>query len=271
MRIAKLSAAALFSAAGMFALTACTAQDPANKPIAVVNGVPISQARLDYVAKMQTASGQQKDSPEYRQQLREALITREVIAQEAIRQGLDRSGDYQTQIELARQQILVGAFLEEFAAKNVPTEADLRKEYDAIRQEAFDPNAKEYKVRHILVKKQTDAKAIIAQLAKGAKFEDLARKRSEDTASKVKGGALEWTDGTNLVKPFADAMKALKPGETTKAPVQTPYGWHVIRLDEMREPTFPSFEEVKDQVAKQVVSKQRDDLIENLRKGAKLE
>jgi peptidyl-prolyl cis-trans isomerase C len=270
MRLAKFSAAALFSAAGMLSLTACNAQEP-GKPVAVVNGVPISQSKLDYVAKMQTASGQQKDTPDYRKQLREALITREVIAQEAIRQGLDKSGDYQTQIDLARQQILVGALLEEFAAKHVPTEEDLRKEYDAIRKEAFDPNAREYKVRHILVKKQADAKAIIAQLGKGAKFEDLAKKRSEDTASKAKGGALEWTDGANLVKPFAEAMKALKAGETTKTPVQTPYGWHVIRLEEIREATFPSFEEVKDQVAKQVVAKQRDEMIEKLRKAATLE
>lgn len=270
MRLAKFSAAALFSVAGMLVLTACNAQE-SSKPVAVVNGVPIPQSRVDYVAKMQTASGQQKDTPEFRQQLREALITRELIAQEAIRQGLDKNPDYQTQIELARQQILVGAFLEEYAAKHVPTEDDLRKEYDAVRKESFDPNAKEYRVRHILVKKEADAKAIIAQLAKGAKFEDIARKRSEDTGSKNKGGALEWTDGANLVKPFAEAMKALKAGETTKAPVQSPYGWHVIRVDEIREPSFPSFEEVKDQVAKQVAAKQRDEFIGSLRKGATVE
>lgn len=270
MRFAKLSAAAVFSAAGMLALSACNAQEP-GKAIAVVNGVPIPAARLDYVAKMQTASGQQKDTPEYRKDLREALITREVIAQEAVRQGLDRSGDYQTQLDLARQQILVAAFLEEFAAKHVPTEEELRKEYEAIRKEAFDPNAKEYKVRHILVKKEADAKAIIAQLAKGAKFEDIAKKRSEDTGSKNKGGSLEWTDGGNLVKPFAEAMKALKAGETTRAPVQSPYGWHVIRVDEIREPSFPAFEEVKDQVSKQVAAKQRDEFIQSLRKGATVE
>jgi peptidyl-prolyl cis-trans isomerase C len=270
MRFAKLSAAALFSAAGMLALTACNAQE-AGKPVAVVNGVPIPQARLDYVAKMQTASGQQKDTPEYRQDLREALITREVIAQEAIRRGLEKNTDYQTQIDLARQQILVAAFLEEYAASHKPSDEDVRKEYEAIRKEAFDPNAKEYKVRHVLVKKEAEAKAIIAQLAKGGKFEDIAKKRSEDTGSKNKGGALEWTDGSNLVKPFADAMKALKPGETTRTPVQSPYGWHVIRLDEMRDPSFPAFDEVKDQVAKQLTTKQRDEHIDSLRKSATVE
>lgn len=237
---------------------------------AVVNGVPIPQARMDYVSKMQTAQGQ-KETEETRKQLKDALITREIIAQEAAKKGLDKTTDYQTQIDLARQQILVNAFLEDYLKKNEPTEADVRKEYDRVKAEQFNANNKEYKTRHILVKKEADAKAIISQLGKGGKFEDIAKKKSEDSGSKAKGGELDWTDGSNLVKPYADAMKALKKGETTKAPVQTQYGFHIIRVDDVRDPQFPPFEDVKEQVSKQLLAKQRDELIEGLRKKARIE
>lgn len=238
---------------------------------AVVNGVPIPQARMDFVMKMQ--SGQQgfKDTEESRKQLKEALITREIIAQEAAKKGLDKSPEYQTQMDLARQQVLVNAFFEDYLKKSEPTEADVRKEYDRVKAEQFNAGNKEYKTRHILVKKEADAKAIMAQLAKGAKFEDIAKKKSEDSGSKAKGGELDWTDGSNLVKPYAEAMKALKKGEMTKAPVQTQYGYHIIRVDDVRDPQFPPFEDVKDQVSKQLLAKQRDEMIDSLRKKAKVE
>jgi hypothetical protein len=123
-----------------------------------------------------------------------------------------------------------------------------------------------------MVAKEAEAKAILAQLKqKGVKFEDLAKKKSMDNGSKNKGGELGWTDGSNLAKPFAEAMKSLKKGETTKTPVQTQYGWHIIRVDDIRDPTFPAYEEVKEQIARQLIAKQRDDLIDTLRKQATIE
>lgn len=269
MRFVKTSALAAFALSSLTLLTACNAEEPAQN-LAVVNGVPIPQARLDFVAKMQAQQGS-KDTPEFRKQMRDVLITREIITQAALKAGLDKSVEYQTQMDLARQQVLVNAYLEDFLKTHEPSEADLKAEYEKIKTEQFDANAKEYKARHILVKKEADAKAIIAQLKKGAKFEDLAKKKSEDTGSKSKGGDLDWTDGNNMVKPFAEAMRALKKGEMTQTPVQTQYGYHIIRVEDVRTPAFPAFEEVKDQVAKQLIGKQRDQLIDELKKTATIE
>ena len=269
MRFVKTSALAAFALGSFTFLTACYADDAARN-LAVVNGVPIPQARLDFVAKMQVQQGQ-KDTPELRKQMKDVLITREIISQAAIKAGLDKSVEYQTQMDLARQQVLVNAYLEDFLKTHEPTEADLKAEYEKIKKEQFDPNAKEYKARHILVKKEADAKAILAQLKKGAKFEDIAMKRSEDTGSKKKGGDLDRTDGSNMVKPFADALRALKKGETTQTPVQSQYGYHIIRVDDVRTPQFPEFEQVKDQVSKQLLGKQRDQLIDDLKKSATIE
>lgn len=269
MRFIKTSALAAVAVSSLTFLTACNAEDPA-KNLAVVNGVPIPQARLDFVAKMQAQQGQ-KETPEIRNQMKDVLITREIISQAAVKAGLDQTVEFQTQMDLARQQVLVNAYLENFLKSHEPTEADLKAEYESIKKEQFDPNAKEFKARHILVKKEADAKAILAQLKKGAKFEDLAKKRSEDAGSKNKGGELDWTDGSNMVKPFAEAMRSLKKGETTATPVQSQYGYHIIRVDDVRAPQFPEFEQVKDQVAKQLLGKQRDQAIDELKKSAKIE
>ncbi|MEO8040384.1 MAG: peptidylprolyl isomerase [Betaproteobacteria bacterium] len=272
---------AVVSIIGVAAFAASNAAET-DKNVAIVNGVPIPQARMDFVVKMQQAQGQ-KDSEEMRKQLREALISREIVTQEAIKKGLDKSVDYQTQMDLAKQQVLVNAYLEDYLKTHEPTEADLKAEYEAVKKEQYDPNAKEYKVRHILIKTPTkpDAKAeaaakkkaegLLAQLKKGAKFDELAKKYSDDAGSKVKGGELDWTDGANLVKPFGDAMKAMSKGETTKTLVKTQYGYHILRLDDVRSVDFPAYEQVKDDVAKQLLAKQRDKLIEDLRKAAKVE
>lgn len=267
MRFTKSIAAATFSVCAIACFGTSFAED---KNMAVVNGVPIPQARLDFVSKMQAAQGQ-KETPDTAKQLREALITREIITQEALRKGLDKSVEYQTQIDLAKQQILVNAFLEDYLKTHEPTDADLKAEYEKIKTEQFDPNAREYKARHILIKKEADAKAVLAQIKKGGKFDEIAKKKSEDTGSKAKGGELDWTDGANLVKPFAEAMKTLKKGETTQTLVKTQYGFHIIRMDDVRTPQFPPFEEVKDRVQQQILGKQRDELVDNLRKAAKVE
>lgn len=275
MRFVKSSAIAALSLCGIAFLGACNAEE-SDKNLAIVNGVPIPQARFDFVSKMQAQSGQgqgqqgQKETPESRKQLREALITREIITQEAVRKGLDKSEEYQVQMDLAKQQVLVNAFLEDYLKSHEPTDADLKAEYERIKTEQFDPNAREYKARHILIKKEAEAKAVLAQLKKGAKFEELAKKKSEDTGSKNKGGELDWTDGANLVKPFAEAMKTLEKGRTSDL-VKTQYGYHIIRMDDVRTPQFPAFEEVKDQVQKQLLGRQRDELVDGLRKAATVE
>ncbi|MBX9963841.1 MAG: peptidylprolyl isomerase [Burkholderiales bacterium] len=276
MAFLKLTSMVALGLAGAIALPVCHAAEAA-KPLAVVNGVAIPQARLDFVLKTQQAQGQ-KVTDEMRKQLRDALITREIVTQEAIKKGFDKTTDYKTQMDLAKQQVLVNAYVEDYLKKHQPTDAELQAEYEAVKKEQA--SAKEYKVRHILVRVPEDnadaaaaakqkAESLLAQLAQGASFEDLAKENSDDAGSKAKGGELEWTDGGNLVKPFADAMKTLGKGETSKL-VQTRYGYHIIRVEDIREPQFPAFDQVKDEVAKQLIGKQRDQLIDNLRKSAKI-
>jgi peptidyl-prolyl cis-trans isomerase C len=269
MSLLKSSALAGVGLCGLLAFGIAAAEDT-NKPVAVVNGIPIPQSRLEFVLKMQAQQGQ-KETPEMRAQVRDVLVTREIIAQEAAKQGLDKSEEYQAQMDLARQQVLVNSYLEDHLKKNEPTEEQLKAEYERVKAEQLDPNAKEFKARHILVKTEKEATAILAQLKKGAKFDEIAKKKSTDTGSNKKGGELDWTDGNNMVKPFAEAMRALGKGQTSEKPVQSQYGFHIIRVDDIRTPQFPAYEDVKDQVAKQYLGKQRDALVETLRKAATVE
>ncbi len=227
---------------------------------AKVNGTPIPQYRLDAAVKSRTAQGQ-PDSPELRKGIRESLINQEIIAQEAVKKGLHKNPDVAAQIELERQSVLVNAYFEDYFKANPITDELLRKEYDRIKPQL---PGKEYHARHILVEKEDEAKAIIEQIKKGANFEKLAAEKSKDPGSKDKGGELNWSPATNYVKPFGDALANLKKGQMTDAPVQTNFGWHVIRLEDERTTKLPAFETVKQQlqqmVQQQVVQKQLTDL-----------
>ncbi|WP_300088468.1 peptidyl-prolyl cis-trans isomerase [uncultured Nitrosomonas sp.] len=235
--------------------------------VAKVNGVAIPQSRLDLVIKAATAQGQ-PDSAEVRNALRENLITEEILAQEAIKKGLDRNQDVLTQIDLARQGILIRAYQADFMRNNPVSDSDLRKEYDSVKAQMGD---KEYKARHILVETEQQAKDLIASLKKGGAFDKLAGEHSVDTGSKSNGGELGWSSSAVYVKPFADALTNLKKGETTNQPVQTPFGWHVIRLDDIRTAVPPSFEEVKPNMQQRVLQRKFAAMVESLRKNAKVE
>jgi peptidyl-prolyl cis-trans isomerase C len=167
------------------------------------------------------------DSPQLRNEVREQLIVREIIAQEATKKGLAKNVDVQAQLELARQQVLWNAYIADFIKSNPIPDAQLKAEYDKLRSTRGD---KEYKTRHILLEKEDDAKAVIADLKKGRKFEELA-KQSKDPGSKDRGGDLDWNSPAGYVKPFGDAMVKLEKGKYTETPVQTQFGWHVIVED----------------------------------------
>jgi peptidyl-prolyl cis-trans isomerase C len=219
------------------------------------------QSQFDFMLKERVAQNQ-PDTPELRTALREELNTRELLAREARKQGLDKTPDMKTQMDLAGQTVLVRAFVQDWIAKNPVPESELKSEYDKIKSQIGD---KEYKVRHILVDKEDDAKAIIAELQKGAKFEDLAKARSKDPGSKDKGGDLDWNAPTNFVKPFGDAMKATPKGKFTPQPVQTQFGWHVIEVDDIRDAKVPSFEEVKPQLQQRMQAQWLDKYFKELR------
>jgi len=250
----KLAALAILSA---LAINTAFAED---KSAAMVNGVSIPQSRIDLRVKAATQQGQ-PDTPELRKSIREDMINLEVLAQEAAKQGMDKNP------ELARETILANAFVQDYV-KNHPVSDDvLKQEYEKLKANV---GTKEYKARHILVETEAEAKSIIAQLNKKAKFEKLA-KESKDAGSAEHGGELEWAVPSNFVAPFANALVSLKKGEYTKEPVQTQYGWHVIRLDDVRDLKVPSFEELKPQLEQRMQQQTVQNAISEMRDKAKIE
>ncbi len=235
--------------------------------VAIVNGKAVPKTRVDALAQ-QVARAGRPVSPEMQGQLRDEVIAREVFMQEAQLRGLDASDDFKAQIELARQSILIRELFSDFQTKNPVTDADIKAEYDKF---AASNGGKEYKARHILVEKEADAKAIIAQLKKGGKFEEIAKKSSKDPGSGAKGGDLDWAAGGSYVKEFSDAMTKLDKGKMTETPVKTQFGYHIIRLDDTREAQLPKFDEVKPQITQQLQQQKLAKYQEDLRAKAKVE
>src|SRR5450830_294328 len=235
--------------------------------LAVVNGKAIPSSRADMMVKQLTAQGGQPDSPELRTMVKDELINREVLIQEADKLGLGNNPDVKAQADIARQSILIRALVADFIKKNPIKDADIQAEYDKFKAQAGD---KEYHAQHILVENEADAKAIIAKLKAGAKFEDLA-KQSKDPGSAANGGDLDWATPASFVKPFSDAMVALKKGEITETPVKTQFGYHVIKLEDTRPAKVPTLEEVKPQIAEALQQKKLQAYQEELRKKAKVQ
>ena len=238
----------------------------AEKGAAVVNGKGIPTNRVDAMVAAQVAQGQ-PDSPDLRKAVIEELVRREALVQEAQKKGLDKKSEVQGQMDLARQGVLIGAYLNDYVRAHPVTDEAIKKEYDAIRATLGD---KEYKARHILVDKDDEAKAIIEKLKKGEKFEDLA-KQSKDPGSKERGGDLGWATPNSYVKPFSDAMVKLEKGKYTDAPVKSDFGYHVIMLDDTRELKAPALDDVKAQIAQRLQQKVVEQHIMDLRGKAKVE
>jgi peptidyl-prolyl cis-trans isomerase C len=234
--------------------------------LAVVNGKPVPSSRADVMVKQMATQGQQ-DSPQLRAMVKEELINREILIQEADKLGLGSTAEVKNQLELARQSIVIRALVTDYIKKNPVKDADLKAEYDKFKGQAGD---KEYRARHILVEKEDDAKAIIAKLKGGAKFEELA-KQSKDPGSAANGGDLDWASPASFVKPFSDAMVALQKGQVTEAPVKTQFGYHVIKLEDVRAAKVPAFEEVKPQIAEQLQQQKLQAYQQELRKKAKIQ
>jgi len=263
-------AATLAALAGAPAL----AQDKAPAPAAPAKAAPAAPAKaatapakeiypkpyFDLLLKERLAQGQ-PDSPEMRNALKEELNTRELIVREAKKKGLDKDADVKTQMDLTAQTVLVRAYVADWVKGHPVSDDVLRKEYDTIKTQMGD---KEYKVRHILVEKEDEAKEIIVALQKGDKFEKLAE-RSKDPGSKANGGDLDWNAPGNFVKPFSDAMVKLPKGKFTTQPVQTQFGWHVIEVDDIREAKVPPFDEVKPQLQQRMQGQQLDLYFRELR------
>jgi peptidyl-prolyl cis-trans isomerase C len=254
----------LFLLAGAVPLAASPAQSTA---VAKVNGVTIPQSRLDAIMKEMSAQGR-PDTPEVREAIKQELINREIVSQEALRRGLHKKVEVATMLEVQRQALLVNAYLQDYVKTHPISDADMKKEYDRIK--AASPG-KEYKARHILVESEDEAKQIIAQVKKGGNFEKIAADKSKDQGSKGRGGDLDWGPSTRYVPAFGQALAKLKKGQLTDAPVQTQFGWHVIRLDDERKAEFPSFDEAKVQIQQEMRQQQVRKIIGDLRTKAKIE
>jgi peptidyl-prolyl cis-trans isomerase C len=237
--------------------------------VAIVNGVSLTRPEFDIYEKNLLRNAKvQSLTPDQQNQVLDDLITMQVMAAQAEKDGLDKDPDTQAQLALLHMRVLADAESQKFVKSQTPSDADLHAEYEtAISQ--MDKN--EYHARHILVASKDQADQIIKKLKGGAKFEDLAKAQSTDTGSKNNGGDLGWFTTSRMVKPFADAVKSLKKGEVSPTPVQTQYGWHVIQLEDTRDAAPPPFEQVKPQLTDAVMRKKLQAYVEDLKKQAKVE
>jgi peptidyl-prolyl cis-trans isomerase C len=233
--------------------------------LAVVNGKPIPSSRAEAMIQQLSSQGQQ-DSPQLRAMVKEELINREILVQEANKRGLTDSTEVKNQVEIARQSIAIRALVQDFIKNNPVSDAEIQAEYNKFKAQSGE---KEYRARHILVEKEEDARSIIAKIRDGYKFEELA-KQSKDPGSAANGGDLDWASPASFVKPFSDEMIKLKKGQVTDFPVKTQYGYHVIRLDDVRDAKLPTLDEVKPQIAEAMQQKKLQAFQAELRSKSKI-
>jgi peptidyl-prolyl cis-trans isomerase C len=251
----------------LIALLAVIAVPAFAQNVAVVNGKAIPTSRVDAVVKQVVAQGQQPDSPQLRELIKKDLIGREVMMQEAEKQGFGKDAAVKAQIENARQAIIINSLIGDYVKKNPVSDADIKAEYDRFTAQAGD---KEYHVRHILLGTEAEANDVIAKIKGGAKFEDLA-KTSKDTGSAANGGDLDWASPSSFPPAFSVAFVALQKGQVTEKPVQTQNGFHVIKVDDIRPAKLPTLEEVKPQIAEALTQKKLQAYQEELVKKAKVQ
>ena len=235
--------------------------------LAIVNGKPVPSARADALKQQVERSGR-PITPEVEGQIKEEVIAREIFMQEAKKRGLEGSAEYKNQLELARQTILIRELFADYQQKNPVTDAEIQAEYDKF---VASNSGKEYKASHILVESEDQAKSIIAQIGKGAKFEEIAKKESKDPGSGARGGDLDWANPSNYVAEFTEALVKLKKGDMTAVPVKSQFGYHIIRLDDVRDAQLPKLDEVKPQISQQLQQQKLAKFQEELRSKAKVQ
>lgn len=237
-----------------------------DKSVALVNGVSIPQSRVDARVQALAAQGQQ-DTPELRKAIRDSLINLELLSQTASKQGLDKNPAVAQQLEVMRQNVLADAYVQDYLRVHPVGEDALKAEYDKLKAQG---SGKEYRARHILVKTEDEARALVAQLGKGGKFDKLAAAKSLDTGSAKQGGELGWNNPKNFVREFGDVLVTLDKGQIS-APVQSQFGWHIIQLEDVRPLKAPEFDQVKPQIAQFLQQQSIQKAITDLRNGAKIE
>lgn len=235
--------------------------------VAMVNGKAVPLARVEALAQQMMASGRPVDE-QVRAQLKEEVVLREIFMQEAEKRGVGATDDFKTQMELARQTIMIRTLFTDHQKKNPITDAAVQAEYDRF---VAANGGKEFRARHILVESEDEAKAIIKSIKGGADFEDTAKRQSKDPGSGANGGDLDWAAAASYVTEFSEAMVKLDKGQMTETPVKSQFGWHVIRVDDVRQAQLPQLAELKPQILQQMQQQQLSEYQRNLREKAKVE
>jgi len=260
----KISASLRLTSFALAALLAAPLAAQAQN-IAIVNGKAVPKARVEALMTQAVKSGQPK-TPELEQQVRDEVVLREIFLQEAEKRGLAATPEYKQQVEFARQTLLIRELFADFQKNSPVTDAEAKAEYDKFKNQS---SGTEYRARHILVEKEDEAKALIAQIKGGAKFEDVAKKNSKDPGSGENGGDLDFAAPGAFVPEFSAAMVKLKKGEMTDAPVKSQFGWHIIKLEDTREAKFPPLEEVKGQIQQKLGQQKIGEFRDAIRAKAK--
>ena len=267
------SRAVLAAAALLLALGACDSPrnaDPAAKAptAATVNGTAITQRTVDAVVRQAAASGR-PDTPETRKAIIDQLAMQMVVAEEAVKKGLDKSPEVTEQLDAMKQSVLANAYVRDYLKSNPVTDDMLKAEYDRIKATV---SGSQYKARHILVDKESEAKDIVARLKKDAgAFAKLAMDRSKDPGSKSAGGDLGWFDPSQMVPEFGAAVTKLEKGKFTEQPVRTQFGYHVILLEDMKPLEAPPLDDVKLELTQQLQQQNLRKQLEALKAAAKIE
>jgi peptidyl-prolyl cis-trans isomerase C len=253
----------------LWVLVAALAAAPAfAQNVAVVNGTPIPKSRADALISQLVKQGQ-ADTPQLQQAVRDELVNREILMQEAVREGIPARPDVKAQVAVAQQTVVLRALIEDFVKKNTPSDAEVKARYDDVVKQSG--GGSELHLHHILVENEQQAKDLIVKIKAGAKFEDLAKQYSKDPGSAKNGGDLDWSNPNAYVPEFAAAAEKLKKGEMTDAPVHTQFGWHIIRLDDTRAVTPPPLEQVKPQIVQQIQQEKLQAFEQKLRAQAKIQ
>lgn len=253
---------------GLFFSLALTASVFAEAPLATVNGVSIPQSRMEMVIKeISRNNNSLKIDAQTKDKIKESLITAEVVRQEAEKQGIEKSPAYLARLEQVKEQLLFRTLIDNFFKKHPISEADAKKAYEKIK---VSMGGKEYLVRHILLDNETKADEIIADLKKGAKFDELAKTYSKDPGSAKQGGELGWAVPENYTQAFAEVIKKMPKGKISDTPVKTEFGWHIIKVDDIRTTKGPSFAEVKDELIRQMQAEELKKYLDELKAKAKI-
>lgn len=246
---------------------AAQSQDSLTRVFVTVNGEPQSLARAEVLLREQIARGA-PNSPQVQAAVREALVTQALMAQAAVKEGLDKLPLVQAQMELARQSVLIQAWQQQTAQSKEVSDEDLRVEYER-QLKLLGP--KQYRLRHILVNEEDTAKLLLERLRSGGKLADLAGEYSRDDATRGTGGLTDWLAQGEMQPALLKAVDSLKAGQLAPAPVRGPAGWHVVALEDERAFTPPARDTLRPQLLRAIAQQRIQSAVEQLRQTAKVE